>query len=828
MAEQTKDREKSKEENKKGSQYRDKSVEETIDMLSSDPEQGLRSKEVKKKRKKHGRNKIKEKKKHPIIRLLLNFWGPIPWMLEAAIILAAIAGHWEDLTVIAIMLLINSGVSFWHRHKAENAIQALRDRLAPEATVIRNGEKKKIAAAKLVPGDIVKIDMGDIVPADAKLLEDQHASVDESSLTGESLPVDKSTGDMIYSGTTVKRGHPAAIITAIGSDTKFARTVELIEGTEQESHFEKAVMRIGYFLITATLVLDVLIGIIGWTRGDPFIEVLMFILVLTIAGIPSALPAVLSVTMTIGANRLAKQKAIVSRMAAMEEIAGLEILCADKTGTLTKNQLELQEPVIIDAEDKKELILVAALTTRREGDDPIDTAILEGLEDRNELDKYSIDDFRPFDPTKKRAEADVTSDGKSFTAAKGAPQVILDLVEADDELKQKVGDKIDKLGDEGYRALGVARKENDRWTYLGILPLLDPPREDSSEVIEDARKHGIDIRMVTGDHTAIGKKVASQVGLDAEHVTSADELFGDLENQDEEDILAKVSDDDVMGTGVFTEVTPEHKYYIIKKLQSGDRIIGMTGDGVNDAPALKQADVGIAVAAATDAARSSADLILTVPGLGVITHAIEEARRIFERMNGYSSFRITETMRVLLFITGSILAFNIYPITPIMIVLLAILNDIPIMTIAYDNVSTPRKPVRWKMKKVLTVSSVLGVGGVISSFLLLWYIKIQMAFPTEIVQTMVFLKLLVAGHMTIYLTRIDDWMWKKPWPAWKLLAALEGTQVIGTLFAVYGVLVTPIGWEKALWVWGYALVWMIILNALRVWVNGIMKAKQGA
>jgi H+-transporting ATPase len=805
--------------------FADKSLDEVLDELSVDPEEGLSPDQVKKRKKKYGLNKIEEEDKNPLLKLFKHFWGPIPWMLEIAIILAAIAQHWEDLSVIAVMLLINSGVSYWHEHKAESAIAALKKKLAPKANVIRDGKTKEIKAKKLVPGDIVKIDMGDIVPADAMLLKDHHASVDESALTGESLPVDKEEGDLIFSGTTVKRGHPQAVITATGRDTKFARTVELVEGAGERSHFQKAVLRIGYFLITATLALDVLIGVVGWLRSDPIFEVLMFILVLTIAGIPQALPAVLSVTMTIGANRLARQKAIVSRLAAMEEMAGLEVLCADKTGTLTKNELELQEPVIIDAEDEHDLILTAALTVRRDGDDPIDAAVMGGLEDESELDEYEIKDFRPFDPTRKRAEADVSKDGKQFTAAKGAPQAILKLVDADEELKNKVTDKVDELGNKGFRALGVARKDDSGWIYLGILPLLDPPREDSAEVIEDAQNHGIDIRMLTGDHTAIGNQVAGQVGL-KKNIKPADELFGDVEKKEDGDLLKDVSDEEFFDASGFAEVTPEHKFYIIKEFQSGDRIVAMTGDGVNDAPALQQADVGIAVHSATDAARSAADLVLTKPGLGVIINAIEEARRIFERMTSYSTFRIIETVRVLLFVTGSILVYNFYPLTPIMIVLLAILNDIPIMLIAYDNVPTAKEPVRWDMRRVLTIASVMGIGGVISSFGLLRYVESQVGLAPEIIQTMIFLKLLVAGHMTIYITRSRGWLWQKPWPNLLLIAGLEGTQIVGTLFAVYGILVTPIGWVNALWVWAYAIVWLLLLNGLNVITHKVLGTRQ--
>lgn len=792
------------------------SISEALEKLSSDAEAGLSHSEANRRLEKHGENVIEEKARNPILRLLSNFWGPIPWMIEIAAILAAAVQRWEDFGVISTMLLINAGVSFWHENKATNAIEALKENLAPQALVVRDGEQQTIAARQLVPGDIIIIRMGDIVPADSKLLADQHLSVDESSLTGESLPVDKDEGALVYSGTTIGQGEVKAAVTATGRNTKFARTVELVETAQESSHFRRAVLRIGYFLIGTAGVLVATIVAASLFRGDNWVDVILFAMVLTIASIPVALPAVLSVTMSVGASRLAKWKAIVSRLASIEEMAGLEVLCADKTGTLTKNKLELQHPVAIEAEDEHDLVVAAALASRRNVDDPIDKAVLGALEDLGSLDGYQVVDFRPFDPTRKRAEADVEHDGAKFSVAKGAPQVILDLVDAEEDQRRDISDKVDKLGEEGFRALGVARTGDDgRWRYLGILPLLDPPRDDSAEVIRAAQDHGIDIRMVTGDHEAIGRQVAGQLGL-GQNIKKAAELFGESKEEKEHKGEEHQVSEETLSADGFSEVTPEHKFNIIKWFQTSDRIVGMTGDGVNDAPALKQADVGIAVAGATDAARSAADLVLTEPGLGVITRAVEEARRIFERMTSYATFRITETIRVLLFLSVAILAFDYYPVTPIMIVLLAIMNDIPIMTIAWDNAPTAEHPVRWDMPRVLTIASVLGLAGVASSFLLFWYVEHQMDISRDTIQTMIFLKLLVAGHMTIFLTRNKGPLWQKPWPSLSLFLALEGTQVIGTLVAVYGWLVHPIGWGYALAIWGYALVWLLMLSGVKM------------
>ncbi len=793
--------------------FEELSIDKTLEKLAVNPEKGLNQQEVDKRKQKFGANTIEEKKENPILKFLSHFWGPIPWMIEVAVVLSAIAQRWEDFAVIFIMLLINGGVSYWHENKASNAIAALKEKLAPESTVIRNGKKKTINADELVPGDIVWVKMGNIIPADAKLLNNESISADESALTGESLPVDKQEGDLCFSGTTVKRGEAKAVVIATGRNTKFAQTVELVESAEEKSHFRKAVLKMGYYLIGITAVLVSVIIISTWIRGEPLIEILLFALVVTIAGIPQALPAVLSVTMTIGANRLAKMKAIVARLSAMEEMAGLEVLCADKTGTLTKNELKLQEPVNFKAGSIEELKMAAALTAKRDEEDPIDSAILESI-DKTELDKYEVVDFKPFDPSRKRAESKIKHGDEEFSLTKGAPQIILDIADVCQEEQNEISHKVQELGDKGFRSLGVARSEGDKWEYLGLLPLLDPPREDAEQVLKSAQKHGIDIRMITGDHKAIAKQVAGKIGLQKNIIDAA--RFFENKNTEKQEKTDENLNEEFTNYAGYAQVIPEHKFKIIKHFQRKQKIVGMTGDGVNDAPALKQADVGIAVSNATDAARSAAALVLTAPGLKVITRAVEEARRIFERMTGYATFRITESLRVLLFMTLSILFFHFYPVTPIMVVLLAILNDIPIMTIAFDNVKTATNPVRWNMRRVLSIATILSLGGVISTFILFWLLKNYFHLPRETIQTMIFLKLLVAGHMTIFLTRNTGWMWDKPYPNLKLFVALEGTQIIGTLFAVYGWLVHPVGWAKALAVWGYAIVWLLILNMVKV------------
>ncbi|MCC9621306.1 plasma-membrane proton-efflux P-type ATPase [Thalassospira sp. MA62] len=785
--------------------------------LKTDPTTGLTGAEAEERRAQFGENRLEDHQTSIFKRLASFFWGPIPFMIEAAAILSAIVQHWSDFAIILVMLILNAGVGFWQEFKADNAISALKQRLSPSARTLRDRKWQDLAASDLVPGDIVRLKLGDIIPADVKLLSGDYLRVDQSALTGESLALDKKPGDEAYSGSIARQGQMDAIVTATGMNTYLGKTARLVQTAGKTSHFQRAVLRIGNFLILMTLGLIALIMVVALNRGDPWMETLLFALILAVAAIPVALPAVLSVTMAVGAEKLARMKAIVSRLVSIEEMAGMDILCSDKTGTLTQNRLTVGDPIILHAQGRDDLLTVAALASEADSHDPIDSAVWAALGAETLPDGYQITTFRQFDPVRKRAEADVTQNGQAFSVAKGAPQAILALVAGDDvggveklDDYQAVQAAIDDMAARGYRALGIGRTNADgQWEFLGLLPLFDPPREDAKATIAELRNKGVDIRMITGDHEAIGREVAGQLGM-GQNILPADAVF-DQNNQPRDPASLENADG-------FARVFPEHKYAIVRQFQEQGHIVGMTGDGVNDAPALKQADIGIAVSNATDAARAAADLVLTAPGISVVTAAIEEARRIFERMGSYATFRISETVRVLLFMTISILVFDFYPVTAVMIVLLALLNDFPIMMIAYDNADVADHPVRWNMPDTLTMACLLGGIGVVSSFSLLWVSETWLHLPNPEVQTLVFLKLLVAGHLTIYLTRHKGYFWQKPYPNLKLFIATETTQIIGTLAAVYGWFVPPIGWYHALLVWGYALSWFVIAGFVKVWV----------
>ena len=773
---------------------------------SSTPPGGLSSVEAARLLSEHGPNALAEKRQSVWVKLFSYVWGPIPWMIEAAAILSAIAGDWSDFAIIALMLVVNAGVAFWQEHKADDAIALLRKKLAAQARVLRDGHWLDVPASELVPGDIVHVELGDIVPADLVLLSGNTLSIDQSTLTGESLPVDKGVGETAYSGSIVRMGQMTARVTATGMSTYFGRTAALVETAGAPSHFQQAVLKIGNALIVGTLVLVAIVLAVAWWRHEPMLDALKFALILTVAAIPVALPAVLSVTMAVGASVLSRLGAIVSRLAAIEELAGMDVLCSDKTGTLTQNRLTVATPQLVSGASADQVLLVAGLASAPASTDAIDSAILTAAAHTLQHHTVTPIDFHPFDPVRKLTEARVTLDGHPLTVAKGAPQAIVAWCGADDAVHARVSALVEQLAEGGYRALavGMADSQGQR-ILLGLLPLFDPPRPDSADTLSALRKLGIQVRMVTGDHIAIARQIGRKLDMGDDFVT-ASQAFPDQHGPDAHALLSHDG---------YAEVFPEHKFRIVKTLQSGGHLVGMTGDGVNDAPALRQADVGIAVSGATDAARAAADLVLTEPGLGVIRSAVEESRRIFQRMTAYAVYRISETVRVMLFMSLSIIVFQFYPVTAIMIVLLALLNDFPIMMIAYDNAVPAPDPVRWDMHRILMLAGILGGLGLISSFGMFWLAENVWQLPRPVTQTLIFLKLLVAGHMTLYLARNDGHFWDKPWPSLRLFLTTEATQVAGTLAAVYGWFVHPIGWRLALIVWIYAFAWFLFNNMVK-------------
>jgi H+-transporting ATPase len=777
--------------------------------LGSSPD-GLSQAEAQKRLTQYGPNEIEETKTNPFLKFLTYFWGPIPWMIEAAVILSALARHWPDFGIILLLLLANALVGFWEEHQAGNAIAALKAKLAIKARVRRDGKWTTSEARELVPGDVIRVRLGDIVPADARLLEGDPVEVDQSALTGESLPATRKSAEAVFSGSIIRQGEIGALVYATGANTYFGKTAQLVQEAHTVSHFQRAVLKIGNYLIILAVALVAVIITVAMFRGDRMLTTLQFALVLTVAAIPVAMPTVLSVTMAVGARLLARKEAIVSRLAAIEELAGTDVLCSDKTGTLTQNKLTLGDPFSVDGVPAEQVVLSAALASRAEDQDTIDLAVLSGLKNDQALTGYQEVHFQPFDPVHKRTEATVKgTDGTEFKVTKGAPQVILELSANAGQVKSVVDKAIAGFAKRGFRSLGVARTDaQGQWQFLGVLPLFDPPREDSKATIATAHQMGVNVKMVTGDQLAIARETAGQLGLGANILDAGG--FGDTGHLEAAQLPESIEKADG-----FAQVFPEHKFHIVDVLQQRGHIVGMTGDGVNDAPALKKADCGIAVSGATDAARAAASIVLLTPGLSVIIEAIKESRKIFQRMNSYAIYRIAETIRVLLFMTLSILIFNFYPVTAVMIVMLALLNDGAILSIAYDKVHYLNKPEAWNMRMVLGIATVLGVIGVVASFGLFYLGERVFHLDRNFIQSLMYLKLSVAGHLTIFVTRTRGPFWSIR-PARILWMAVLGTQIVATLIAVYGLFMTPLGWGWALFVWGYALAWLLVNDRVKL------------
>lgn len=790
-------------------QLKDLPFDQLLERLNTS-ETGLTQSEAEARLAQYGPNELPEEKANPFLKFLTYFWGPIPWMIEIAAVLSAVVRHWPDFAIILLLLLANAVVGFWEEHQAGNAIAALKARLAIKARVRRDGQWTSLDARELVPGDVIRLRLGDIVPADARLLNGDPVEVDQSALTGESLPVTRGSSEAVFSGSIIRRGEISGVVYATGRNTYFGKTAQLVQEAHTVSHFQRAVLKIGDYLIILAVALVALILVVALFRGDRMITTLQFALVLTVAAIPVAMPTVLSVTMAVGARLLAAKEAIVSRLVAIEEMAGMDVLCSDKTGTLTQNKLTLGEPFSIDDIPAEEVILSAALASREEDQDTIDQAVLSALKNAQAMTSYQVIHFQPFDPVHKRTEAMIkTADGETFKVTKGAPQVILELSANAKDIKPAVERAINEFAARGFRSLGVARTDaQGQWQFLGVLPLFDPLREDSKATIATARQMGVNVKMVTGDQLAIARETAGQLGLGTNILDASG--FADTKHHETAQLAESIENADG-----FAQVFPEHKFHIVDVLQQNGHIVGMTGDGVNDAPALKKADCGIAVSSATDAARAAADIVLLTAGLSVIIDAIKESRRIFQRMNSYAIYRIAETIRVLIFMTLSILVFNFYPVTAIMIVLLALLNDGAILSIAYDNAVAGPRPEAWNMHRVLGVATVLGLIGVVASFGLFFVAERYFHLDRALIRTLIYLKLSVAGQMTIYLTRTRGPFWSNR-PANVLLTTTISAQIIATLVSVYGVLMMPIGWGWALFVWGYALAWFLVNDRVKL------------
>ena len=757
-----------------------------------------------------GYNDISEKKVNPVKKFLLYFYGPMPAAIETAAIVSAIISHWDDFALILILLITNIIVTFLQERSAGNAVKQLMQKLALKSRVLRDGTWQTLEAKNLVRGDVIRLRMGDVVPADGKLIDGKFLSVDQSALTGESLPVEAHLGDVVFSASIIKQGEMSAVVTATGEDTFFGKTTHLVATASNVTGLSKIVSKIVYFLVGISLVLGAFVFYYGVHLGYPLLSDLLFFLILLVASIPIALPVVLTVTMALGAISLAEKKAIVTRLVSIEELASMDVLCSDKTGTLTKNSLTVGEITSFGEFSRNDVLLYASLASTREDADAIDQAIfvsLNGTPDK----QYERKEFIPFDPANKRTEATVSLNGKNFKVMKGEPNTILSICKPDQ--KDLIIAKVNEYGQMGYRIIAVAKESETGCQFAGLIPLSDPLREDSKETVARAEQMGIDIKMITGDNEAIATEVAKELGLKPRV----------LKSKDIKEAVGSGKWDEIEEAGTFAGVYPEDKYLIVKGMEKLGHITGMTGDGVNDAPALKEAQVGIAVQGATDAARAAADIVLTDSGLSTIITAVEEGRRIFQRMQSYVLYRVTETLRILLFVTVAIVLWHFYPVSAFMLIILSLLNDIPIIAVSTDNVIYHHTPERWRMKYIGGLSAVLGTMGAFETLLLVFIGLSVFHLGIPEILSLVFLKLIVSGHLTMFVTRTRKPFWKVK-PSIQLFLALMSTMVVGYLLTAFGLGVAPIGNLIALLIVAYSFIWFLVEDGLRLIYDKLNKS----
>ncbi|KAI6709632.1 hypothetical protein JHW43_007857 [Diplocarpon mali] len=808
----------------------DGSFDAPEEWLTTDWKQGLSSAEVELRRRKTGYNELTTEKENLFYKFLGFFTGPILYVMEIAVLLAAGLRDWIDFGVIIGILMLNAVVGWYQEKQAADVVASLKGDIAMRTTVVRNGVEEEIKARELVPGDIIIIEDGQVVPGDARIIsaydnpngyaeylreleaqagesaaekgedDDEHEhkhgsgyallAIDQSAMTGESLAVDKYVADVIYYTTGCKRGKAYAIITHSAKMSFVGRTAALVTGAQDQGHFKAIMNSIG----TSLLVLVVGWILASWIGGffrhlelatpeDSSNTLLHYALILLIVGVPVGLPVVTTTTLAVGAAYLAEEKAIVQKLTAIESLAGVDVLCSDKTGTLTANQLSIREPFVADGVDVNWMMAVAALASSHnvKSLDPIDKVTILTLKRYPRAKEilsqgWRTEKFTPFDPVSKRITSIVVKDGIRYTCAKGAPKAILNLSECSVEDANMYKAKTTEFARRGFRSLGVAVQEgNGPWQLLGMLPMFDPPREDTASTIAEAQVLGLSVKMLTGDAIAIAKETCKMLALGTKVYNSDKLIHGGLSGTTQHDLVEKADG--------FAEVFPEHKYQVVEMLQQRGHLTAMTGDGVNDAPSLKKSDCGIAVEGATEAAQAASDIVFLAPGLSTIVSAIKIARQIFQRMKAYIQYRIALCLHLEIYLVTSMIIIN-ETIRAELIVFLALFADLATIAVAYDNAHFEQRPVEWQLPKIWIISVVLGILLALGT----WVIRGALFLPNGgiienfgSIQGILFLEVSLTENWLIFVTRGGE-----TWPSWQLVGAIFGVDVLSTLFCVFG------------------------------------------
>lgn len=758
---------------------------------------GLTSAEAKARLKQFGPNALPEPAAHPVRAFFSKLWAPVPWMLEGTIVLEFLLGKRPEAIVIGVLLLMNALLSLVQERKAQGALALLRKRLPVKARVLRDAKWQIVDAQDVVPGDAIYLRMGDLGPADVRIGAGQ-ISLDQSTLTGESLPVDAGVGSIAYAGAMVKRGEASGEVTATGGRTFFGKTAELVNTAKTVSHLQTVIFKIVQYLVLLDAVLVAALLVFAWLTGLPFRDMLPFALILLVASVPVALPATFTLATALGSMELAKDGVLVTRLSSIEEAAAMDILLSDKTGTITENRLAVAEALAYAPYSKDSLLRLASFASDEAGQDPIDLAVLRAAkESKADLSTGQRTGFVPFDTSTKVSEATVTDGGEELHVVKGFPSSV--AAKAADQ--PQWGGDVERLSASGYRVIAVASGKAGSLVLAGLIALEDPPRADSKSLIESLRGLGVRIMMVTGDGAATAAAVAAQVGIGS-RVCGAEELN-------------KLSGGGLLDFDVFAGVYPEDKVKLVRAAQQSGHVSGMTGDGVNDAPALKQAEVGIAVANATDVAKAAASVVLTNAGLGDILSAVKTSRMIYQRMLTYTLNKIIKTIEIALFLSFGVMLTRTFVITPLLIVLLLFTNDFVTMSIATDNVSFSSQPDRWNIRTLMLTAGSLAAVLLVFSFGVYFTGRNHLHLPLGQLQTLAFVMLVFTGQGTVYLVRERGRLWNSRPSRFLMLSSIADVAIVSAM-AARGVLMTSIPWTIIASLFAAMLVFLLMMDSIKV------------
>ncbi|MEM3191006.1 MAG: plasma-membrane proton-efflux P-type ATPase [Candidatus Parvarchaeota archaeon] len=756
-------------------------IDDTLRQLNSSKD-GLSEAEANSRLKQYGNNEIQTKKQNVIIKFLSKFIGTIPLMLYIIIVISVFLGKFIDAYIVIGLLVFNGITSFLEEYKADNTLELLKSKLSVMVKIKRDKEWKTIQAKFLVPGDIIRVRLGDIVPADAKIIESNYLSVDQSMLTGESLPVDKKENDIVFSSSIVREGEATAVVISTGKNTTFGKTAELVKIAKSRTHLESNIFKILEYLMILDVVIIAAIFVGSYFFGIQLLLVVPFSLLILLTSVPVALPAAFTVAMAYGTERLSSKNILVTKLEAIEEASTMNVVCLDKTGTITKNQLSISDPIEFGKFSKEDVLRYGSLASRSEDNDEIDLAVIRGAKEMSiDLKGYTVKEFKPFDPTTKTSSAVISYGGKKIAVLKGFPDSVISKCGLSSKDRDKINSSIEDLASKGFRTIAVAYNDGTKWNFVGIIPLNDRPRDDSKKLIDELKSIGLNVKMLTGDNKDTAKTIAQEVDI-GDEILDVSTLAGKSEKEIAEMIIKADG---------FAGVYPKDKYMIVKALQDSGFHVGMTGDGVNDAPALKQAEVGIAVSSATDVAKSAADIVLTSEGIEPIVNAIKESRSIFERMITYTLKKVSRVLQTSIFLGIAFLILKFLPMRSVQLILALFLSDIGSISLSTDNEIFSSRPDTWDIKAIFLVSMLFGVVAVLQVGILGYFGLNFLRLPEAQFQTFTFLIFITSMELMTLSMRERRSFWASM-PSLFVALQIAISIAIAVILSYYGILMAAI------------------------------------